>query len=229
MKLSLPSILALSLLTLATTAFAADSASEPKTLLAERGKLLLSDDFKEAPGKEWRSAKGQWELADGALRGAEIAEDKHGAVTRRTLPLGDAVLQYSFKLDGARGTSLSINAAKGHLCRVSITAAGFTVQKDDSDHEGPDKAVVFQKVATPIKAGEWHTLVIELLGQEMLATLDGQKTGYGAHMVIAGAKANLGFTVAGQTASFKNLRVWEAQPNKEWSANKAKLAAASAK
>ncbi|MEI9897940.1 MAG: hypothetical protein WDN28_29800 [Chthoniobacter sp.] len=105
-----------------------------------------------------------------------------------------------------------------------IRPTGFTVQKDDHDHDGPDKAVVFQNVTTPIKAGEWHTLVIELLGKEMLASLDGDKVGFGAHDVIAQEKDNFGFTVSGQSAAFKNLRVWEALPNKSWEDTKSKLA-----
>ncbi len=229
MKSSLLYSTAFSLLALATSTLAADAVTEPKTLLTERGKILFSDDLQESPGEGWKASKGKWEAVDGTLRGAEVAADKHGAVNRRTLAFGDAVLQFSFRLDGAKGISLSINKAKGHQCRVSINPAGFTVQKDDSDHEGPDTRVLLQKVTTPIKPGEWHTLVIELLGQEMLASLDGEKVGFGAHAVIAEPKANLGFTVAGQTASFKNLRVWEAQPNKEWSTNKAKLAAAPTK
>ena len=211
------------------SAFAADAPADPKTLLAERGKVLLSDDLKEAPAKEWRAAKGKWEATDGALRGAEIPEDKHGAVTRHQLAFKDAVIQFSFKLDGAKTISLSINDEKEHLARVMIRPNGFTVQKDDHDHDGPDKAVVFATIETPIKAGEWHTLVVEILGKEMLASLDGQKVGFGEHEMIADAKANFGLTVAGQSASFKNVRVWEALPNKDWAANKAKLAAAPSK
>jgi hypothetical protein len=211
---------------LSPCATAADVQTDQKTLMTERGKLLLSDDLKEVPGKGWRMAKGKWEAADGATRGSEIAEEKHGAVMRYALPFHDAVIEYSFKLDGAKMTTLSINDAKEHLCRVLIRPNGFTVQKDDHDHDGPDKAVVFQTIQTPIKPGEWHTVVVEILGKEMLASLDGQKVGFGAHDMIAGAKANLGFTVAGQSASFKNLRVWEALPNKDWPATKAKLAAA---
>ncbi len=224
----LPSLkpLALILAALCSLGFGRAFAADPQTLMTERGKVLLSDDLKEA-SKDWRAAKGKWEAVDGALRGSEIPEDKHGAVTRHALSFTNAVIQYSFKLDGAKGTTLSINDAKEHLCRVMINPNGFIVQKDDHDHDGPDKAVVFQKIETPIAAGEWHTLVVEILGKEMLASLDGQKVGFGEHEMIAEAKANLGFTVAGQSASFKDLRVWEALPNKDWAANKAKLAASS--
>jgi hypothetical protein len=67
------------------------------------------------------------------------------------------------------------------------------VQKDDHDHGGPDKAVVFGKVAKPLMATD---------------------------------KANVGLTVAGESASFRNLRMWEATPKADWAATKGKLSSA---
>jgi Domain of Unknown Function (DUF1080) len=204
---------------------AADAPDEPKTLMTERGKLIFSDELKEWPDKQWTAAKGAWEIAGGALKGAEKPEDKHGAVARHQVKFTDAVLQFSVRLDGAKTTSFSINTAKGHLCRVIVKPGGFTVMKDSADHGEPDKAITFQNVETPIKPGEWHTFVVEILGKEMLASLDGGKTGYGTHDVLSSEKANIGLTVSGQSASFKNVRVWEAIANKDWAANKAKLSA----
>src|SRR4051812_21921939 len=121
MKLLLPVLLLVPLV------FAGAADSQSKTLLAERGKLLFSDDLNKAPdGKEWRAAKGKWEVADGVLRGAELPADNHGAVSRHTLQFKDAVLQYDVKLDGAKGTTLSINDAKEHVCRVLLAPTGFT-------------------------------------------------------------------------------------------------------
>ena len=207
-----------------TCASAADS--QPKTLLAERGKILLTDDLNKAPdGKEWKAAKGKWEVSDGALRGAEVPADKHGAVTRHQLAFKDAVIQFDVKLDGAKMTTLSINDAKEHLCRVLINPTGFTVQKDDHDHDGPDLAVHFGR--REVKLGsDWHTVVVEILGTTMLASIDGANATFGAHEMIGSAKANFGFTVAGQSALFRNLKIWEALPNKDWEKTKATIPAA---
>ncbi|HEY3899167.1 MAG TPA: family 16 glycoside hydrolase [Chthoniobacter sp.] len=221
---SLHLIIAAAAASFGVTALAADASNEPKTLLAERGTLLLSDDLNAAPSKEWRVAKGKWEAVDGAVQGEELPADKHPGVMRRQLKFQNAIFQYSFKLDGAKQTTLSINDEKEHVCRVLIRPNGFTVQKDDHDHDGPDKAVVFKTIATPIKEGEWHTVVVEILGEEMLASIDGDKVGFGAHELIGTPKANFGLTVNGQKVSFKNLRVWEALPNKNWAETKAKLA-----
>lgn len=211
---------------LAVSMLLAHAADElPKTLLSERGKELLADDFSKHPdATTWHMPKGKWEIADGALKGAEIPDDKHGAVMRRTLAFKDAVFQFDFKLDGAKGISLSINDAKEHVCRVLMSPAGFRAQKDDHDHDGPDKAVPFEQKAVKLNDGQWHTMVVEILGDTLAATLDGKTTSFGSNELIATPKANFGFTVGGQSAFYRNLRIWEATPNKEWDATKTKLA-----
>ena len=202
----------------------------PKTLMVSAGKLLLSDDLNAALGKDWKASKGKWELVDGAIRGAEVKADMHGAVARRNLTMKDAVIEYSFKIDGTKQTTLSLNGAKGHICRVLVRPTGPTgiaVQKDDQDgKDGPDKADPLDTVEVPVKPGEWHTLVIELRGPDILATLDGKHTAYGSHAGIDVEKTNLGLTVAGESASFKGLRVWDSTgTHKNWDAAKAKFLA----
>ena len=77
-----------------------------KPLLAVEGKVLYQNKFDVEQGAQWKSAKGAWEIAAGVLRGAEKPEDKHGAVTRLPDKLSDFVMEYEFKFEGGRGTSL---------------------------------------------------------------------------------------------------------------------------
>ncbi|MBP6602076.1 MAG: hypothetical protein KA250_09760 [Verrucomicrobiales bacterium] len=208
------------LLSIALTSLSLATAADPDTILATRGELLLSEDFatpvavaKVEKGKPWttgwRLKPGKWEFTDGALTGSEVAADKHGAVARHPLPFQDAVIQYDVRLDGARMTTLSINDQKEHVCRVLINSKGFSAQKDDHDHDGPDKVKGFGKVDLPIAAGEWKTVVLEIVGEKMVAHIDG-KTVSGTDPLLGTEKANLGFTVAGESASVRNLRVWKA-------------------
>lgn len=197
-------------------------AAAVETLMCEPGRLLLSDDFDKPLAQPWKAAKGKWEIVEGAIQGTEIKADMHGAVIRANLPWHDAVIQYSFKLQGAKMTSFSINDAKGHNSRVIVTPTGFSARKDDHDHTGPDKPVLLQAVKTPVTADEWHTLVIEVRGAEFLARLDGKQTAYGSHEAIDINKTNIGLTVSGESVSFKNLRIWEATEKADWSVNRAK-------
>lgn len=207
--------------------FPLTAAEPPATLptqMTTRGKVLFCDDLAQPLAKAWLTPKGAWEIVDGVLKGAEKSEDKHGAVARYPLAFDDAVIQFSFKLDGAKQISLSINKAKGHLCRLRLTPTGFTVQKDDQDGKnGPDKGVVLQTRPVTISPGEWHTVVLELRGEEMLASLDGTAVAFGAHKSLTTPKANIGLTVAGESVCFKDLCVWEALPNPTWAETRAKL------
>lgn len=224
-------------LALATTlALTQLHAADPKTLMTERGKLLLSEDFAKpvqiakmekgkAPTAGWRVAKGKWETVDGAWKGVELKEDNHPAVARIPLEFKDVVIQYDVRVDGSKMTTLSINNEKEHVCRVLINKDGFTSQKDDHDHAGPDKAVKFGTAKVDIKPGEWKTVLVEIKGKEMVAQIDGKAIA-GADDMLDVTKANLGFTVSGESASVRNLKVWEALPNDGWSKNKAKLTAA---
>jgi len=157
------------------------------------------------------------------VRRTRSAADMHAAVMRHALPYETVLIQYSFKLDGAKQHTLSINSAKGHLCRLLIRADKIVLQKDDSDKDGPDMAVKFEERAVEIRPGEWHTVLVELCGKEMVARLDGKHVGFGEHAALDVKKANLGLTVAGESVSFRDLRVWEGEPSKDWASAKAKL------
>lgn len=201
---------------------AAAPAPEVKPLMTKPGKLLFSDDLGAGLGKSWRAAKGKWENAGGVVQAKELKEDKHGAVARVDLKFHDALFQFSFKLQGARQTTLSINDAKRHICRVLITKDLVTVQKDDFDKDGPDKAAVFERRPVKLQEGQWYTILIELKGGEMLAKI-GDDVVFGRHEATDIDKANFGLTVAGESVQFKNLRVWEALSNPDWEKNRAEL------
>ena len=213
MKTSLAFLLA----AVSSAAFAADPAP-PQTRLAQIEKLELADSFAgTALGSQWKAGKGKWEVTDGVLRGSELAADKHGAVIRLPFKLQNIVIAYDVKLDGAKTTSLSINGPKDHLARIIVAPNRFIVQRDDQDHEGPDKAIVFLTKPVELAPGTWHTVVLEMVGDKMVGTLDGKITGEGSDPTFAAKeKMSPGFTVAGESASFRNVRIYtaKAEPKK---------------
>jgi hypothetical protein len=199
------------------------AAEEGKTLMTKRGALVFADNLSQSPVPPWRVAKGEWKAVDGALQVRELKEDMHGAVARRPVPHANFIVQYSFKLDGTKRTTLSINDAKGHCCRVLIDPAGLAVQKDSHDRNKSDKATVLERQPSPIAAGKWHTIVVEVLGPEIVASVDGRIVAFGEHPSIDVLKKDIGLTIAGESASFKDLKVWEARPNSAWETTKATL------
>ena len=210
-----------SLTTLLACLIALPALAGEKPLLGIPGKLVYENALAGVPDG-WTAGKGRWEAADGVLRGTELAADNHGAVLRTSRPLKDFIIQYEVRLDGAKGTSLSINDPKGHLARVSLAPTSVRVTKDDHDKDGPDKAQVFGALKAELKPGVWQTVRMEIVGDQMLGKV-GDVVAFGSHEQLAGPKSNFGLTVSGESASFRNFKLWEATPNPDWETVKASL------
>jgi len=200
---------------------AAESAAG-SAALAIPGKVVYESKLDTAPGAPWKTAKGKWELVNGVMRGSELVADKHGAVTRLPNQLQDFVMEYEFKFEGAKATSLSINAVKDHMARINISPKSITIQRDDNDHDGADKAVVFARFATELEQGVWHKVRLEMVGDTMYGQVDDLKA-WGASDLFKQTKTAPGFTVAGESVDFRNLVVREATLNPNWDLVKASL------
>jgi hypothetical protein len=157
-------------------------------------------------------------------RGSEKPEDKHGAVTRMNTKLKDFVIEYEFKFEGAKSTSLSINAVKDHMARIAITPNMVSIQRDDNDHDGPDKAVVFARIPADFQPGTWHKVRLEMVGDTMLGKVD-DHVAWGSNDLFKQDRVSPGFTVGGQSVDFRNLTIREATLNPEWEKVKATLPA----
>ncbi|NOT60271.1 MAG: hypothetical protein HOP19_08605, partial [Acidobacteria bacterium] len=115
-----------------------------------------------------------------------------------------------------------------HIASVRLRQGGFSVKKEPTKGRTvngtlvDDKEIILGKRDAALEPGEWHTVLIEVRGEEMLATLDGQNPVLGAHPLIGIAKGVLNFGTT-RSASFRNLRVWDALPNADWQKNKRAL------
>lgn len=192
------------------------SAPRPKTepVMAKPGKLLYHSSLNDLD-EGWRAAHGDWNAGEEGLSGIERAADDHAAVFKRALNFTTAIIEFDFMLGETKGASFGIDDSSDHVCRVSLSASGFQARKDDHDHEGPDMAKPFNRIETELETDEWHTVRIEILGEEMLAQI-GRDISLGNDPLLAGEKTKCGFVVSGDTVRFRNLTIWEALPNEEW-------------
>jgi hypothetical protein len=226
------------------------AASQP--ILAQRGKLLFEDDFARAemPPK-WRLGKGAWSINDGVVVAAEKPEDNHGAYAyvEPRFPYKDIVAEFSVKFEGATGCHLMMEdntyklAHAGHIIRATITPT--TANVADSKF-GSMKNEIFEKMKDPqttpsekkqiqasikdksatfriaLDLGKWYQARVEVVGDEMLVSVDNQPVAYiKSEGVDHPIKNMIGFTVGGQTAQLDNLKVWEATPRSTWSESRA--------
>jgi hypothetical protein len=238
-------------LSLATSALVAADAPQstadgkPATLMTMPGKLLLAEDFSAplpppegsvarfASGfKGWRfnveQRGGHWDIVDGVFRGTENVEHNHPATASIGFDFKDIVIACQVRLHDvplngrkSRGFSIRTTDTKDYVCSIMLNPSGMRIQKDDNDHAGPDTAAPLGQLKAPIGLGEWQTVVFEILGDEMVGTLNAQSL-TGQHPLIASDKKSIMFVSNGE-GSVRHLRVWEALPNPEWKKNKAAL------
>lgn len=178
---------------------------------------------------------GRWEIANGEFRGIETPGANHPATASFGMTFQDAIIQCEVRLndvpdEGRKYRSLFVKAtdAKDYIISLSLGQGGLFLTPYDADKINPatkqrEKGTTV-KLLKPIKLNEWHTVVLEIRGDEVVGTLDGQSITL-SNPLIGTAKHSL-MLGAGTEASFRTLRVWEALPNAEWDKNKAKLNAA---
>jgi hypothetical protein len=209
----------------AVPAFAAES-KDMEAMMCTRGKQVLSEDFSgPSLDSKWKPAKGKWEIKDGALKGVEVAADMHAAVIHTPIKQTDGIYQFDFRFDGGKQTHLSLNGAKGHICRVTITPNGFQVRKDGAKNDEKDKGVLLDSCKMNLEKGKWYTMIVETSGKEILARVDDKHFAFGADDKVANEKQMLGFPVTGDSVCIDNVKVWEATPNPAWAKTKEKLSA----
>lgn len=71
--------------------------------MTKKGELLWEEKWDETEWpKDWYKGKGNWQIENGTLKAAELPADAHHAYSSRKVTEINAVIQFSFKIDGAK-------------------------------------------------------------------------------------------------------------------------------
>lgn len=235
---------------------AAEESVAKQPILGQPGKVLFEDDFARAemPPK-WRLGKGFWEVHEGVVVAAENPDDNHGAYAyaEPRFTYKDIVAEFSFKFDGSKSCHFMMEdsnykeAHAGHIIRATITPT--TANLADSKF-GSMKNDIFEKMKDPqtspsekkqIQAGikdksatfrialdpdPWHVARVEVVGEEMLLSVDNQPVAYLKSAGVDHPTKNMvGFTIGGKSTQIDNMKVWEATPRSDWGQNRSAVEA----
>jgi hypothetical protein len=181
---------------------------------------------------------GLWEVVDGTFKGIENPEAHHPATASFGIQFKDAIIQCDFRLndvpaEGRQYRSIFVKAtdAKDYVCALftsvgGVNALAYDDSKIDPKTKQRDKFPAV-RTAAPVKLGEWHTAVLEIKGEELVATVDGKSVTLSSPLV-GSDKQSVMLGVATE-ASFRKFRMWEALPNADWAKNKEALSTSQAK
>ncbi len=206
-------------------------AAEP---LAQKGDLIFSDDFERSELGEWKPLIPSFAVQNGVLKGWQTRDD-HGAVGRVYRPMKDVIVEFKFKLDGSTGFNAVFDdknhkgSHAGHICRVAFAPKQirlgddkegvmrndiFEMRKDPAKKAEADKLLISRGTATNIAIDpkSWHSVTIEILGDQMKVTFDGKPAGLLKSPGIAHeTKESFHFTVNGPGVLFDDVRIWLAK------------------
>lgn len=162
----------------------------------------------------------------------------HAAVHGLEIPTKDSIVEVKMRLDGATMMDVEFDDRKytgshyGHLCRAQVRLNGVTIiderdgnmrndiyemSKDPTKKAERAKLLTGRQVTYPAKfdAGQWYTVVVETIGEEMRVTVDGKPAAYLKSSGIGHAtKSKIELGVAGKDGFFDDIKVWNAEPAK---------------
>jgi len=202
--------------------------AESPLFMVKRGALVTEDDFSGPTYKEkWKEFIKTWTLVDGMMKGeTEVGKHHSTLAPKKDFPVDRAVIQFDFKLDGAKSIGVVLNHETGyreHVASVSFSPSEAKLKRSS----GMGKTTKSQELdLKPVKLddGRWHTATIEIYDAEMLVSLDGKFLLHGIGVDPAQhTKEGPRFIVSDPAAYLDNVRVWKAEPDPTWAERKAKM------
>ncbi|MGB0578468.1 MAG: hypothetical protein ACPGVU_02090 [Limisphaerales bacterium] len=174
------------------------------------GKPMVVDEIKQAKlGNKWQGVKGEWKSVDGAIVGRELKADKHAAVLNFREPNHNSAIQFSFKLDGAKGFNLSFNKKRGHLFRVIVTADGVAVNLDKDKQDPKSKPKRLANTKGRFAQGKWYSMLVTVEGENVSVLTDNGVKLTAKHAAIDQAKPNYRFVMRGGDLLLDDLKIWK--------------------
>ena len=194
-------------------------ATMPQPIMCQPGELLLDDSFENgAFSKDWFRITGKFDVFGGQLKCAELPADMHHSElstgSKGPLKAQDFVIQFSFKLDGAKMLGVGLENPKGHVARAMATPDGFEIVKWGGKKDSRKFAFA---------PATWHHAMIEIHGAEMVAQFDDQPALYLEDEGLKTEKPRLVLINYGQFAWFDDVKVWKAEPDANWAKRREKL------
>lgn len=219
---------------LASGAFAQDTRKpgakkpDPKVWMCLKGPLLWEEAFQGGKwSKEWNLYKGSFTVEKGQLKVGEIAADGHMATMTRSFKESNIIIQFGFKFDGAHFFGIQLDdasneAKKEHVAQLTLQPDGFRIEKM-TGFAGTTKNQVVDQKKMKFEPGIWHTIVWELHGDEMVATVDDKDMVMAKADGMTQVRTRLQLISSGQWAWFDDVKIWKGDPDPKWPKKRAVL------
>jgi hypothetical protein len=202
--------------------------ADAKVWMSVKGALQWEETF--AGGvwsKDWSRYKGNYVIEKDQLKVAEVAGDGHLPTMTRSFKESNVIIQFAFKFEGAKWLGMQLDdavndAKKEHVAQLTIQPDGFRIEKM-SGFAGTTKNTVLDQKKMKFEPGSWHTMVWEIQGDEMVATVDDTE------MLIAKAegmnpvRSRVQLVSSGEWAWYDEIKIWKSEVDPKWPRKRAVL------
>jgi len=203
-------------------------APDPKVWMSARGALLWEEPFSNgAYSKDWSLYKGKYIVEKDQLKVAEVAGDGHLPTMTRNFKESNVVIQFAFKFEGAKWIGMQLDdatndAKKEHVAQLTIQPDGFRIEKMTGF--GPTtKNMVLDQKKVKFEPGTWHTMVWEIQGDEMVATVDDKEMALAKADGMTLVRSRVQLVSSGEWAWYDEIKVWKAEADPKWPKKRAAL------
>lgn len=177
--------------------------------VSKKGKLLYETDFTSNDG--WRVSSGSWVCKDNVVTATQEVGAAHKAhmVIQDSNPI-DVIIECEIYIGEGDFIAFTIDDKPKKLGRIAFSSKGIG---GSATHRvnNPKIKEKFNSVKKSLTKNEWHAVSIEMLGNQIVATL-------GEHQISSvddmweGKPKRLGLHVTGGPSKYRNLKMWEALP-----------------
>jgi hypothetical protein len=208
--------------------------ADPKVWMSLRGTLLWEEAFANgAYSKEWNKYKGNYIVEKDQLKVAEVAGDGHLPTMTRNFKESNVIIQFGFKFEGAKWLGMQLDdatndAKKEHVAQLTIQPDGFRIEKMTGFGPTTKNTVVDQK-KVKFDPGAWHTMVWEIQGDEMVATVDDTTMAIAKADGMTLVRSRVQLVSSGEWAWYSDIKVWKAELDPKWAKKRPALVEAAKK
>jgi len=202
--------------------------ADAKVWMSVKGALQWEETYSGGVwSKDWSRYKGNYVIEKDQLKVAEVAGDGHLPTMTRSFKESNVIIQFAFKFEGAKWIGVQLDdatndAKKEHVAQLTIQPDSFRIEKM-TGFAGTTKNTVVDQKKMKFEPGVWHTIVWEILGDEMVATIDDKEMVLAKVDGMTLTRSRLQLVSSGDWAWYDEIKVWKAEPDPKWAKKRALL------
>jgi hypothetical protein len=185
-------------------------------LLTEPRELYFADHFsKPASDRLWYN--GDWSAENGILQRVDSGTETT-RIHMRDAEYHEVLIRFDFQLQKSKDIRM-ITGSHGHYnAVVHIRPDHFYIQTA-KDQTGPYFSYRHGECAYDFEPDRWHTMTVEIIGDQMIAHIDREHIAYATHPILAKERTYFAFQVDDQPAAFDNIQILTVRQHRDQAAN----------